>query len=73
MCIGFYLLLWIVSAGNTGISVMLYDRKKEYMIPQIERKAGFKFERIAPPQPADIAKASAETATGGVLEVADRY
>ncbi len=52
---------------------MLYDRKKEYMIPQIERKAGFKFERIAPPQPADIAKASAETATGGVLEVADRY
>ncbi|KAH9552112.1 hypothetical protein CY35_09G046900 [Sphagnum magellanicum] len=58
-------------AGNTGISVMLYDRKKEYMIPQIERKAGFKFERIAPPQPADIAKASAETATGGVLEVAD--
>jgi superfamily II DNA/RNA helicase len=60
-------------AGNTGISVMLYDRKKEYMIPQIERKAGFKFERIAPPQPADIAKASAETATGGVLEVADRY
>jgi ATP-dependent RNA helicase DDX21 len=41
-------------AGNTGISVLFFDRKKEYMIPQIERKAGFRFERIAAPQPADI-------------------
>lgn len=58
-------------AGNTGISVLFYDRKKEYMIPQIERKAGFKFERIAAPQPADIAKASGNTATDGVLAVSD--
>lgn len=56
-------------AGNTGISVLFFDRKKEYMIPQIERKAGFKFERIAPPQPADIAKASGNTALDGILAV----
>ncbi|KAL2642915.1 hypothetical protein R1flu_010502 [Riccia fluitans] len=58
-------------AGKLGISVMLYDRKKEYMIPQIERKAGFKFERIAAPQPADIAKASAESSIDGVRKVSD--
>lgn len=59
-------------SGNTGISVMLYDRKKAYMIEQIERKAGFKFERIAAPQPADIAKAGGTTATDGVRAVADK-
>ncbi|KAL3696316.1 hypothetical protein R1sor_010392 [Riccia sorocarpa] len=58
-------------AGKLGISVMLYDRKKEYMIPQIERKAGFKFERIAAPQPADIAKASAATSIDGIRQVSD--
>jgi ATP-dependent RNA helicase DDX21 len=58
-------------AGNTGISVLFFDRKKEYMIPQIERKAGFRFERIAAPQPADIAKASGNTATDGILAVGD--
>lgn len=59
-------------AGNTGISVMLYGRKHEYMIPIIERKAGFKFERINPPAPADIARASALRALSGVREVDDR-
>jgi ATP-dependent RNA helicase DDX21 len=59
-------------AGNTGISVMLYDRKKEYMIPQIERKAGFQFERVAAPQPMDIAKAGGSTATDGIRAVSDR-
>jgi ATP-dependent RNA helicase DDX21 len=58
-------------AGNTGISVMLYDRKKEFMIPQIERKAGFRFERVAAPQPIDIAKAGGSTATDGVRAVSD--
>lgn len=51
---------------------MLYDRKKEFMIPQIERKAGFKFERVAAPQPSDIAKAGGSTATDGVRAVSDR-
>lgn len=58
-------------AGKTGISVMLYDRKKEYMIPMIERKAGFKFERIAAPQPADIARASAASAAESINVVSD--
>lgn len=58
-------------AGNTGVSVLFFDRKKEYMVPQIERKAGFKFERIAAPQPLDIAKASGNTATDSVLAVSD--
>lgn len=51
---------------------MLFDRKKEYMIPQIERKAGFRFERVAAPQPIDIAKAGGSTATDGVRAVSDK-
>jgi ATP-dependent RNA helicase DDX21 len=58
-------------AGKLGISVMLFDRKKEWMIPQIERKAGFKFERINAPQPADIAKASSATALDCIRTVSD--
>lgn len=58
-------------AGNTGISVLFYDRKKEWLVPQIERQAGFKFERIAAPQPVDIAKASGSTALDGILAVSD--
>ncbi|CAM6111180.1 unnamed protein product [Calypogeia fissa] len=58
-------------AGKLGISVMLFDRKKEWMIPQIERKAGFKFERINAPQPADIAKASSSTALDTIRTVSD--
>ncbi len=49
---------------------MFFDRK-EYMIPQIKRKAGFKFKRIAAPQPADIAKASGNRSTDGILAVGD--
>ncbi|KAH9297798.1 hypothetical protein KI387_029480 [Taxus chinensis] len=58
-------------AGNTGVSVMMYDRKKQYMISQIEMKAGVKFERASPPQPADIAKAAGLTAVEGIMSVTD--
>eukprot|EP00246_Nothoceros_aenigmaticus_P017832 TRINITY_DN8982_c0_g1_i1.p1 TRINITY_DN8982_c0_g1~~TRINITY_DN8982_c0_g1_i1.p1 ORF type:complete len:700 (+),score=170.49 TRINITY_DN8982_c0_g1_i1:213-2312(+) len=58
-------------AGNTGVSVMLYDRRKEYMVPMVEKKAGFKFERIAAPQPADLAKAAAIAVSAGVSDVSD--
>lgn len=58
-------------AGKTGVSVMFYDRKKERLIPVIERKAGFKFERIAAPQPADIARASASSAAESINGVSD--
>ncbi|CAN6466466.1 unnamed protein product [Victoria cruziana] len=58
-------------AGNTGVAVMLYDRKKSYMIPQIERIAGVKFERISAPQPADIAKATGSAAAETVSDISD--
>ncbi|XP_024538316.1 DEAD-box ATP-dependent RNA helicase 7 [Selaginella moellendorffii] len=58
-------------AGNTGIAVMMFDRKKEYMIPMIEAKAGFKFEKITPPQPSTIAKESSFTAIKAVSAVSD--
>lgn len=58
-------------AGKTGVSVMFYDRKKERLIPVIEKKAGFKFERIAAPQPADIARASATSAAESINAVSD--
>ena len=43
-------------AGCTGISLTLVDKRKEGLIPFIEKKAGFKFERVGAPQPADMAK-----------------
>lgn len=42
--------------GCTGISLTLVDKRKEGLIPFIEKKAGFKFERVGAPQPADMAK-----------------
>jgi ATP-dependent RNA helicase DDX21 len=58
--------------GKTGISILFYDRFKEYMIPNIERKAGFKFERITAPHPADLAKSSCASAIEKLKEVSDR-
>ena len=49
-------------AGSTGISVVLVDRKKESLIPFIERKAGLKFERIGAPQPQDVARIASSRA-----------
>ena len=65
--------LGLFIAGIVGISVILFDRKKEYMIPQIERKAGVRFERVTAPQPIDIAKAGGSTATDGVRAVSDKW
>lgn len=58
-------------AGNTGVSVMLYDRKKQYMISQIERQAGVKFERVSAPQPGEVAKATGSTAAESITSVSD--
>lgn len=58
-------------AGNTGVSVMLYDRKKQYMISQIERQAGVKFERVSAPQPGEVAKATGSTAAESIMSVSD--
>ena len=43
-------------AGSTGVSVTLVDRKKEGLIPFIQRRAGVAFERIGAPQPAEMAR-----------------
>jgi len=49
-------------AGESGVSVTLVDRKKEGLVPLIERRAGLKFERVGAPQPKDMAQASASRA-----------
>ncbi len=38
------------------MSVTLVDRKKEGLIPYIQKKAGVNFERIGAPQPAQMAQ-----------------
>lgn len=58
-------------AGKTGISVLFNDRMKEYMIPNIERKAGFQFERISAPHAADLARSACASASEKVMEVSD--
>ena len=43
-------------AGSSGTCVVLVDKKKEGLIPLIERKAGLKMQRIGTPQPSDLAR-----------------
>lgn len=47
-------------AGHTGVCITLVGRKHEELIPYIEKKAGFTFERVGAPQPAEMAKIAAE-------------
>ncbi|WIA11486.1 hypothetical protein OEZ85_011599 [Tetradesmus obliquus] len=49
-------------AGHTGVCITLVGRKHEERIPYIEKKAGFKFERVGAPQPAEMAGIAAERA-----------
>eukprot|EP00252_Welwitschia_mirabilis_P019384 TRINITY_DN4463_c0_g2_i1.p1 TRINITY_DN4463_c0_g2~~TRINITY_DN4463_c0_g2_i1.p1 ORF type:complete len:706 (-),score=146.27 TRINITY_DN4463_c0_g2_i1:259-2376(-) len=58
-------------AGNTGISVLLYSKKKQYMLGQIERQAGFKFLYVSAPQPAEVAEATGNSAVESILKVSD--
>ncbi len=46
--------------------MVLVDRKKESLIPFIERKAGLKFERIGAPQPQDVARIAANRAVEAI-------
>ncbi|CAH9094300.1 unnamed protein product [Cuscuta epithymum] len=57
-------------AGNTGVAVMLYDPKRSN-ISRIERESGVKFEHIAAPQPADIAKAVGKEAAEQIAGISD--
>ena len=46
--------------GATGICVTLCTPRNEWAIPNIERKGGFKFQKISPPQPAEMVAAAAK-------------
>lgn len=51
---------------------MLYDPRRSN-ISKIEKESGVKFEHIAAPQPADIAKAVGVEAAEKITRVSDRY
>eukprot|EP00892_Ulva_mutabilis_P003553 jgi/Ulvmu1/156/UM001_0160.1 len=58
-------------AGATGICITLCSRNREDLVPYIEKKAGFTFERIGPPQPKDMAAIAAGIAVEKIGEVQD--
>ncbi|KZV25365.1 DEAD-box ATP-dependent RNA helicase 7 [Dorcoceras hygrometricum] len=57
-------------AGKSGVAVMLYDPRKSNF-SRIERESGVKFEHIAAPQPADLAKAAGLEAAEKITEISD--
>ncbi|XP_031108346.1 DEAD-box ATP-dependent RNA helicase 7-like isoform X2 [Ipomoea triloba] len=57
-------------AGNSGVAVMFYDPKKSN-ISKIEKESGVKFEHIAAPQPADIAKIVGKEAAEEIAGISD--
>jgi ATP-dependent RNA helicase DDX21 len=58
-------------AGSTGVCITLCSRNKEDRVPYIERKAGFEFERIGAPQPAEMAQVAARRAVETIASVDD--
>ncbi|CAI5461600.1 unnamed protein product [Closterium sp. Yama58-4] len=58
-------------AGNTGVSVLVADRWAGRIVAQIEHTAGVKFERVSPPQPADLVKVASAAVTTKVKAVGD--
>lgn len=61
----------VYSSGNTGVSVMLYDPRRAN-VSKIERECGVKFEHVAAPQPADIAKVAGAEAAENITHMSDR-
>ncbi|KAL9261726.1 DEAD-box ATP-dependent RNA helicase 7-like protein [Drosera capensis] len=57
-------------AGKTGVAVMLFDPRKS-SVSRIERESGVKFEHLAAPQPADVAKAVGEEAAETISQISD--
>lgn len=51
---------------------MLYDPRRSNF-SRIERESGVKFEHMAAPQPADIAKAAGLEAVETINEISDKY
>ena len=54
-----------------GVCITLCSRSKEDRVPWIEKKAGFSFERIGPPQPKEMATVAAARAVDAIVEVSD--
>eukprot|EP01026_Neomeris_dumetosa_P047663 TRINITY_DN409_c0_g1_i12.p1 TRINITY_DN409_c0_g1~~TRINITY_DN409_c0_g1_i12.p1 ORF type:complete len:525 (+),score=92.69 TRINITY_DN409_c0_g1_i12:58-1632(+) len=58
-------------AGNSGVSVLLYTQRSEYLVKQIERYARFQFQRVGIPQQSELAMISAKNAIKAVVAVQD--
>ena len=56
-------------AGRCGTSVVFYKPNQESLLKLVERKAGIKFNKIGPPQPADIIAASARDAVQSIRAI----
>lgn len=56
-------------AGALGVCITLCSRNKEDRVPWIEHKAGFTFERIGAPQPAEMARVVAARAGEAVAAI----
>ncbi|VFQ99616.1 unnamed protein product [Cuscuta campestris] len=57
-------------AGNSGVAVMFYDPKKSN-ISKIEKDSGVKFEMMAAPQPAEVAKIVGREAADEIAAISD--
>ncbi|XP_008812489.2 DEAD-box ATP-dependent RNA helicase 7-like [Phoenix dactylifera] len=58
-------------AGNTGVSILLYEPRYSYSISRLERESGVKFEHISAPQPADVAESAGSEAADSISNVSD--
>jgi ATP-dependent RNA helicase DDX21 len=56
-------------AGKSGVCVLFYSQRERYMVGLIEHKAGIKFRRANPPQPADIVRASVQDTVKKIASV----
>jgi ATP-dependent RNA helicase DDX21 len=60
-----------LAAGETGVCITMVSRSKEDRVPWIEKKAGFTFERVGPPQPKEMAAVAARRAAAAIGGVSD--
>ncbi|KAF9368411.1 hypothetical protein BGX21_006597, partial [Mortierella sp. AD011] len=56
-------------AGRKGVCVTFYKAQEEYMIQNIQRRAGMEMVKVGPPQPEDIIAATAQDAADIVSNV----
>ncbi|KAI8353748.1 P-loop containing nucleoside triphosphate hydrolase protein [Mortierella sp. GBAus27b] len=56
-------------AGRKGVCVTFYKAQEEYMIQNIQRRAGMDMSKVGPPQPEDIIAATAQDSADVVTKV----